>query len=119
MIDGLWDIAFSGAQGSDWGALVLIAGRILGRDPVHTFDGSYHSEGDAVLQGKVKVHPVSSGPNVMGIRGDYELEFSGTVQPGNTIKATATVVGDPTKKLTATLTKRLDYSQEPKAAGKA
>lgn len=113
MIDGLWDITFSGAKGTDFGALVLVGGRILGRDPLNTFDGSYDSEGVAI-HGKVKVRSIQRGPNVLGKSGDYELDFSGTVQ-GKIINATATVVGESTKKLTATLTKRLDYYQDKNA----
>ena len=67
--------------------------------------GNY--DGDLDVKGNIVVHPFVTTFKEMEMHGDYELEFSGTVE-GKTMTATASVVGQPGSKLIARLTKVAD-----------
>jgi hypothetical protein len=109
MDETFWTVEFNGATGVSSGVAIFTKGRIFGGDSGRTFMGNY--DGDSNVRGKITVHPFVSGFNVMGMPGDYELEFSGTVE-GKTMTATASVVGNPGNKLTARLTKVADLPEE-------
>jgi hypothetical protein len=83
---------------------VFTKGKIFGGDSGYTYTGSY--EGDPNIKAKVSVQNFAPGvPNVMGRSGNFELEFSGTVS-GDNMNVTANIVGQPTQKLNARLTRK-------------
>jgi hypothetical protein len=99
--DGFWTVQFQGTNG---GVVVLTKGKIFGGDSGYTFTGSY--EGDSTIKARVSVQNFVPGvPNVMGRQGNFELEFSGTVS-GDTMNVSANLVGQPTQKLNARLTRK-------------
>jgi hypothetical protein len=109
MDEGMWTVEFKGAMGASDGVVIFTKGKILGGDSGHTFMGNY--DGDSNIKGRISAHPFVPGFNVMGLHGDYELEFSGTVE-GKMMTGTASVVGHPGHKLTARLTKVADLPSE-------
>jgi|ERR1017187_680715 hypothetical protein len=109
MDETFWTVEFKGDTGVSAGVVIFTKGRIFGGDGGHTFIGNY--EGDSRVKGKISVHPFFPGSNVTGTHGDYELEFSGTVE-GKTMTLTASVVGNPGNKLAARLTKVADLPAE-------
>jgi hypothetical protein len=109
MDETFWTVEFNGAAGVSAGVMIFTKGKIFGGDSGHTFMGNY--DGDANVKGSISVHPFVPGFNVMDMRGDYKLEFSGTVE-GKTMTATANVLGHPGTKLTARLTKVTDLPEE-------
>jgi hypothetical protein len=109
MDETFWTVELKKATGMSTGVLIFTKGRIFGGDSGHTFTGNY--DGDANVKGKISVHPFVPGSNFMGMRGDYELQFSGTVE-GKTMTATARVKGHPENELAARLTKVADLPEE-------
>jgi hypothetical protein len=109
MDETFWTVEFKGATGVSTGVVIFIKGKIFGGDSGHTFIGNY--DGDSNIRGNISVHPFVAGFNVMGMHGDYELEFSGILE-GKTMTATASVVGDPGNKLIARLMKVADLPVE-------
>jgi len=100
-VEGFWTVQFQGRNGA---VVVLTKGKIFGGDSGHTFTGSY--EGDSSIKARVLVQNFVPGvPNVMGRHGNFELEFTGTVS-GDTMNATANLVGQPSQTLTARLTRK-------------
>jgi len=109
MDETFWTVEFKGTAGVNAGVVIFTKGKIFGGDSGQTFMGNY--DGDSNVKGNISVHPFVPGFNAMGMHGDYELEFSGTVE-GKTMTATASVVGHPEHKLTARLTKVIDLPSE-------
>jgi len=106
MIDEtFWSVQFKGTTELSAGVVIFTKGKIFGGDGGHTFMGNYN--GDPNVKGSISVHPFVSGFKATGMHGDYELEFSGTVEE-KTVTATASVVGHKGNKLTARLTKVAD-----------
>ena len=108
MDETFWTVEFNGATGVGAGVVIFTKGKIFGGDSGRTFMGNY--EGDFNVKGNIVVHPFVTTFKEMGMHGDYELEFSGTVE-GKTMTATASVVGQPGNKLTARLTKVTDLPE--------
>ena len=105
MDETFWTIEFQGATEASAGVVIFTKGKIFGGDSGHTFMGNY--DGDSNVKGNICVHSFLPGFNIMGMHGDYELQFSGTME-GKTMTARASVVGHPENKLTARLTKVSD-----------
>ena len=103
-VEGFWTVRFQGAQGPGGGVVVFTKGKIFGGDGGYTYIGSY--DGDSTVKARVSVQNFVPGvPNVVGRQGNFELEFTGSVN-GDTMTAVANVVGQPSAKLNATLTRK-------------
>jgi T3SS negative regulator,GrlR len=75
MIEGLWIVQYVGLQGSGGGAIVLINGKVLGGDTGYLYIGTYAVE-ENTFSARVKVtNFLPDIPNVLGIQGDFELDF--------------------------------------------
>jgi len=105
MDETFWTVEFNGITGAGAGVLIFTKGKIFGGGGGRTFMGNY--DGDLDVKGNIVVHPFVTTFKEMEMHGDYELEFSGTVE-GKTMTATASVVGQPGSKLIARLTKVAD-----------
>lgn len=105
MVDGFWTVQFQGVQGGGGGVAVFNKHKVQGGDSGYTYLGTYEESGNNV-KAKIKVSNFSPGfPNVMGHQGDFELEFSGTVN-GDVMNVTANLVGAPNMKLQAQLKRK-------------
>ncbi|PYV66073.1 MAG: hypothetical protein DMG97_30535, partial [Acidobacteria bacterium] len=60
------------------------------------------------IKGKIAVHQFASGPNVMGVRGDYEIEFKSEKVQDKNIEAQGQQVGNPGNRLLIRLTRQAD-----------
>ena len=100
MDETFWTVEFKGIAGASSGVLMFTKGKIFGGDCGNTFTGNY--DGDLKVKGNIRVHPFAPGFNVMGMHGDFELEFTGTVEE-KTMTATGNVTGHPRNKFTAKL----------------
>ncbi len=106
MVDGFWTAVFKGGAGQEHGVVVFTKGKIFGGDSVHTYIGNY--EGEPNIKGKIAVHQFASGPNVMGVRGDYEIEFKSEKVQDKNIEAQGQQVGNPGNRLLIRLTRQAD-----------
>jgi hypothetical protein len=107
MIEGFWILQIETPRFTSGGVTVFINGKIFGGDSGFTWVGTY-AMNDRLLKGRVRVHNFDPAiPSVVGIPGDYDMHFSGTVQE-NTITGTAMVANQPQHSLPIRLNKRAD-----------
>jgi hypothetical protein len=105
MIDGFWTVQFQGPQGRDGGVAVFMSGKIFGGDSGHTYIGTYE-ENNKQVKARVSVQNfIPSVRNVMGLQGNFELEFTGSAS-GDAMNLIANPVGQPATKMNARLTKK-------------
>jgi len=105
MFEGFWTVQFQGVQGGGGGVVVFTKGKVLGGDSGYTYVGKYEENGNNI-KARITVSNFIPGiPNVMGRQANFELEFAGTVN-GDVAAVTANLVGAPTQKLNARLTRK-------------
>jgi len=107
MIEGFWILQIEMPQFTSGGVAVFTNGKIFGGDNGFTWVGTYAGN-DRLIKGRVHVHNFDPAvPSVLGIPGDYDMDFSGNVQ-GNMIIGTAVMAGQPQHSLPVRLTKRAE-----------
>lgn len=105
MLDGLWILMIQPPPVTSGGVIVFVNGKIYGGDNGFTWVGSY-AVSDKIVKGRVHVHNFDPDiKSVLGVPGDYEMHFSGTIQ-GETITGTAMIANQPQHSLSLRLTKR-------------
>ena len=106
MVEGLWIVQFEGLQGEGAGVIVLVNGRALGGDEAYTYEGHYAVADTNVLNARVKVSNFRPEfGNVMGIKGDYELEITAPVKDG-VVQGTMCLIGQSDMGIAVRLTKK-------------
>jgi hypothetical protein len=105
MFEGLWTVQFQGVQGGGGGVVVFTKGKVLGGDGGYTYVGEYEENGNNVKARVTVSNFIPGVANVMGRQGNFDLEFAG-VGNGDTMNVTANLVGTPTQRLNARLTKK-------------
>jgi hypothetical protein len=92
MVEGFWIVQYEGMTGNGGGVVMFIKGSVLGGDSGSTYMGAYQEEAQAV-KARVRVHNYMPGVvSVIGIKGDYDLDVTGTVD-GDVIGASGSPVG--------------------------
>lgn len=105
MLDGLWIMQVQRPDLTSGGIVLFINGKIFGGDNAFTWVGTYEAT-DRLLKGRVNVHNFDpTVESVLGVKGDYELHFSGNIQ-GEIITGTAVLANQPQKSLGIRLLKR-------------
>lgn len=105
MVDGFWILQIKTPQYTSGGVCVFINGKIFGGDNGFTWVGTYAGD-DRLIKARLHVHNFDPAiQSVLGIPGDYEMHFSGSVQ-GDTITGTAMLANQPQHSLGVQLTKR-------------
>ncbi|HYK35684.1 GrlR family regulatory protein [Alloacidobacterium sp.] len=91
MIEGLWIVQYEGVHGGDGGVIVFVNGQLLGGDNGFVYTGTYQSNGKN-LSARVLVRNFAPNiTNVMGIKGDFDLEVQGAID-GSVIKGSANLI---------------------------
>jgi hypothetical protein len=105
MVDGFWILQVQIPEFTSGGVAVFIGGKVFGGDNGFTWIGTYE-EGNRLVKARVNVHNFDPAvQSVFGIKGDYELHFSGNVQ-GYVITGSAILASQPQKTLGIRLTKK-------------
>jgi hypothetical protein len=105
MVDGFWILEIKTPQYTSGGVCVFINGKIFGGDNGFTWVGTYAGD-DRLIKGRLHVHNFDPAiQSVLGVPGDYDMHFSGTVQ-GDAITGTAMLANQPQHSLGVRLTKR-------------
>ena len=105
MIEGLWIVQFEGLQGEGAGVIVFVNGRALGGDEAYTYVGNY-TMANEVFTAHVTVSNFRPEiGNVLGIKGDFELEISAPVGEG-VVQGTMCRPGQPDMSIAVRLTKK-------------
>jgi hypothetical protein len=91
MVEGFWIVQFEGMQGSGGGVVVFIRGGVFGGDSGYTYTGSYQADEKSINARVMVRNFLPEVPNALGVKGDFELKISGTVE-GETIKGSASLV---------------------------
>ena len=91
-MEGLWYAHFTAGEVKGDGIAVLRDGEILGGDPIHTYDGSYTTDG-RLLYANVRVCPHSSGDLPSDLPGPVCLFLKGSMDGDS-----ANVTGYPGQK---------------------
>ena len=105
MMDGLWILQIQPPPVATGGVAVLINGKIFGGDNGFTWVGTYAAD-ERLIRGRVRVHNFDPEiKSVLGVPGDYDMHFSGTIQ-GDTITGTAMIVNQPQHTIALRLAKR-------------
>jgi hypothetical protein len=106
MIDGFWIMKVATPpQFTSGGVAVFIGGKIFGGDSGFAWMGTYQESGKLV-KARVAVHHFDAAiPSIVGIEGDYEMQFSGNME-GDAITGTAMVTGQPQHSMAVRLSKR-------------
>lgn len=105
MIEGLWTVQFVGVQGDGGGVVVFTNGKVLGGDTGYTYIGTY-SVVDNAVSAQVKVSNfMPTIPNVLGLRGDFELQIKAPLS-GTSIQGSMSLVGMPGAGIAVKLVKK-------------
>jgi len=105
MIEGLWIVQYEGMQGNGGGVAVFVNGKVLGGDTGYIYEGTYTVQGDVV---SAKIHVsnfLPNIPNVLGLKGDFDLQIQAPVK-GSTIQGAMSLVGRPGLGIAVRLTKK-------------
>ncbi len=109
MIEGLWIVQYEGTQGGDGGVVVFVNGQVIGGDNAYVYTGKYQAD-EKNISARILVRNFNPQiQNVLGIKGDYELAFTGTIT-GPVIKASASLINQQGPGLVAKLTKVTDLT---------
>lgn len=104
MIEGLWIVQFEGLQGEGAGVIVFTNGDALGGDEAYTYVGKY-AEKDGTVSARVRVSNFRPAiGNVLGIRGDFELDIVAPIGDG-VVQGSMCLVGQPDSGIAVRLTK--------------
>jgi hypothetical protein len=107
MVEGLWIVQYVGLQGSGGGAIVLVNGKVLGGDTGYLYIGTYTVK-DSILSARVKVSNfLPEIPNVLGIKGDFELDLRVPVSVP-VMQGGMSLVGQPGAGIAVKMTKKAD-----------
>lgn len=105
MLEGLWIVQFAGMEGKGGGVVVLTKGKALGGDSAFSYVGSYKEDPAGMVQAHVNVHNFDPQiGNVLGIIGDFFLDFKLTPQGDGTLSGQASTPQKPGFGLKAKLT---------------
>jgi hypothetical protein len=105
MIEGLWIVQYVGLQGSGGGVIVLMNGKVLGGDTGYTYIGTYTVENNN-LMARVRVSNfLPEIPNVLGIKGDFDLELRAPTGEA-VIQGAMTLVSQPGAGIAVKMTKK-------------
>ncbi|MDR3722562.1 MAG: hypothetical protein P4L00_13250 [Candidatus Acidoferrales bacterium] len=105
MVDGFWILQITRPEFTTGGVMMFTKGKVFGGDNAFAWIGTY-DETAGILKARVDViHFDPSVESVLGIPGDYEMHFSGTVK-GDVITGTAMIANQPHKSLGIRLTKK-------------
>jgi hypothetical protein len=105
MIEGMWILKILPPPVTSGGVVVFMNGKILGGDNGFTWVGSY-SISDTMIKGRVHVHNFDPDiQSVLGVPGDYEMHFSGTLESENLITGTAMIANQPQHSLALSISK--------------
>ncbi len=87
--------------------MIFMRGRVLGGDTGFTYTGTYQTD-ERNVAALVKVRNfLPDVANVLGVRGDFELNLKGVVE-GQVIKASASLVGQQGAGIVVKMTKVSD-----------
>ncbi|HUH62205.1 MAG TPA: GrlR family regulatory protein [Terracidiphilus sp.] len=78
-MEGLWYAHFKAGPVQGDGMAVLRQGEILGGDPLHTYSGSYQSDG-SLLYANVRVSPYTAGPAPTDIERPIDFFLQGSIE---------------------------------------
>lgn len=105
MVEGFWILKIETPQYTSGGVVFFVNGKVFGGDNGFTWVGTYTGD-DRLMKGRVHVHNFDPGvSSVLGIPGDYDMHFSGTVE-GDTITGTAMLANQPQQSLPIRMMKR-------------
>lgn len=105
MPTGFWILQIETPQVTSGGVIMFINGKVYGGDNGFTWIGTYEGN-DRLVKARVRVHNFDPAvQSVLGVPGDYEMHFSGTVQD-DIITGTAMIASQPQHSLGVRLTKR-------------
>ena len=105
MVDGFWILQVQRPDFVSGGVALFLNGKVFGGDNGFTWIGTYEIR-DRLIKARLLVHNFEPAvESVFGIKGDYELHFSGTVH-GDAVTGTAVLANQPQKSLGIKLTKR-------------
>ena len=106
MFEGFWIVTFAGMEGKGGGVAVLTKGKIFGGDSAFTYIGTY-TETDGKIKADVLVQNFDALiGNVMGIKGDFTLNFELTAQGNDELQGQASTPSKPGFGLKARLVRR-------------
>jgi hypothetical protein len=106
MFDGFWIVTFAGMEGKGGGVVVLMKGKIFGGDSAFTYLGTY-TEAEGKIKADVAVQnfdPLIG--NVLGIKGDFKLNFQLTAKGEDELQGQASTPSAPGFGLKAKLVRR-------------
>ena len=107
MVEGFWIVQYEGVQGNGGGVVVFMKGRVLGGDTGFVYTGTYQTN-EKEVSAQIKVRNfLPEVPNVLGVKGDFELSLKGTVT-GQIIKAAASLIGQEGAGIVVKLTRISD-----------
>jgi hypothetical protein len=105
MVEGLWIVQFVGLQGSGGGIVVFVKGQVLGGDTGYTYIGTYATQGNNLVA-KIRVSNfLPEIPNVLGIKGDFDLQISAPINE-NVLQGAMSLVGRPGAGIAVKLTRK-------------
>ena len=108
MIEGLWIVQYEGLQGEGAGVVVFANGRAFGGDEGYTYVGNYKVQDDTVSARVTVSNFRPSIPNVLGIRGDFDLEINAPLGDG-VLRGAMSLVGNPAVAIAVKLTKKANF----------
>jgi T3SS negative regulator,GrlR len=94
MLDGLWIVTITTADGSGHGVVVLTNGNVLGGDSGSTYVGTFTNGINIKATVLVQSFDPSVG-NILGIQGDFTLDLDLQVTGDNQLDGTASSPQDP------------------------
>jgi hypothetical protein len=106
MVDGFWVVQFAGMEGKGAGVVVLAKGKVFGGDSGFTYLGTYE-EAEGKLKANIlvqKFDPLAG--NVLGIEGDFSLNFELTPNGNDELRGQASTPAAPGFGLKVKLTRR-------------
>ena len=107
MVEGFWIVQYEGINGNGGGVVFFMKGHVLGGDTGFIYTGSYTTD-EKNLSARIFVRNfLPEVPNVLGVKGDFELALQG-VADGGVIKASATLVNQQGAGILVKLTKVSD-----------
>jgi hypothetical protein len=106
MLDGFWVVQFAGMEGKGGGVAVFMNGKIFGGDSAFTYLGSYTENGDRVSAEVLVQNFDAQIDNVLGIKGDFTLNFDMVRKADDQLEGQASTPAAPGFGLKARLRRR-------------